>query len=164
MEKLTPVQKLRQREAEWMERATRSAIEAARAVTSDGAINGKAALNSLSDLEWGWLATAAIFAWIRTKSEQAVAEGIGYDHAIMAMPGHVPSPWDAGAVKSILPALAEIEGIDWDKPVGEWPQDQVIGFAWKCHQLIGTALGMRDLGAEDKLTREDERRYYDRDR
>ena len=65
-------------------------------------------ISSLNELEWGWICSAAIFAWIRTKSEQAVAEGTGYDQAIRAMPGSYPQPWEAGVVTSILPALGEM--------------------------------------------------------
>ena len=30
----------------------------------------------LSDQQWGWIISAAIFAWIRTRYQQAVAEGL----------------------------------------------------------------------------------------
>ena len=72
-----------------MAKATRSAIDAARSVITENDINGRAMISSLNELEWGWIACAAVFAWIRTKSEQAVAEGVGYDQAIRAMPGRV---------------------------------------------------------------------------
>ncbi|MGY2987675.1 hypothetical protein [Bradyrhizobium sp. USDA 4508] len=150
---VTPVQKLRDAEAEWMAKATKSAIDAARAVISEHGINGRAMVSSLSELEWGWIACAAIFAWIKTKAEQAVAEGVGYDKAIMFMADYFPQPWDAGAVASILPKLSELKGIDWSKPVSEWSRDEMIRFTWNAHYLIDGAIARREEGAEGKLTR-----------
>ena len=146
------VQRLRAIEAEWMAKATRSAIDAAREVISDNDINGRAMISSLNELEWGWIACAAVFAWIRTKSEQAVAEGVGYDQAIRAMPGRVPQPWDAGAVTAILPALGELDGIPWDRPIGEWSKDQMVSLLWQSHCLVEQALSARDEGSECKIT------------
>ena len=79
------VQRLRAIEAEWMAKATRSAIDAARSVITENDISGRAMIGSLNELEWGWIAMASVFAWIKTKSEQAVAEGVGYDQTIRAM-------------------------------------------------------------------------------
>jgi hypothetical protein len=149
---VTPVQKLRDAEADWMAKATKSAIDAAREVISDHGINGRAMVSSLSELEWGWIACAAIFAWIRSKAEQAVAEGIGYEQAIRFMPDYFPQPWDAGAVASILPTLSELKGIDWDKPVTEWSREQMIRFTWNAHYLIDGAIARREEGAEGKIT------------
>ncbi|MGY3615701.1 hypothetical protein [Bradyrhizobium sp. USDA 10063] len=149
---VTPIQKLRDVDAEWMAKATRSAIDAARAVISEHGIKPRAMVSSLSDLEWGWICCAAIFAWIKTKSQQAVAEGVGYDQAIRFMPDYFPQPWDAGAVESILPALAELKGVPWDKPIGEWSKEQVIRFTWNVHYLIDGAIARREEGAEGKIT------------
>jgi hypothetical protein len=146
------VQKLRAIEAEWMAKATTAAIDAARSVITENDINGRAMISSLNELEWGWICSAAIFAWIRTKSEQAVAEGIGYDQAIRAMPGSYPQPWEAGVVTSILPALGEISGMPWDKPIGEWSKNQMVDFAWNVHRLVEQALSARDEGEECKIT------------
>ncbi len=130
---------------EWQRRATASAIEAARNVVGNG-LNGRAMVSSLSDIEWGWIAAAAIFAWIKTRAEQAVAAGRGYDEIVRSMPGN-PGPWDAGAVASILPALGGLEGVDWGKPVGDWSKDQIIGFAWQIYKLVDQAVLHRDDGA-----------------
>jgi hypothetical protein len=145
------VNKLREIEAEWMAKSTQAAIDAARSVISDNDINGRAMIGSLNDLEWGWIACAAVFSWIKTKSQQAVAEGVGYDEAIRAMNSDV-QPWDYGAVESILPALGDITGVPWDKPIGEWSKDQMVRFAWNVHVLADRAMMARDEGAECKIT------------
>ena len=145
------VQRLREIEAAWMEKSTQAAIDAARSVISDNDINGRAMISSLNNLEWGWITSAAVFAWIKTKSQQATAEGIGYDQAIRAMPDRKIQPWDQGAVESVLPALGDIDGIDWDKPLGEWTKDQVVSFAWQMHRLVDRALAARDEGAGCKI-------------
>ena len=145
------VQKLRDIEDEWAAKATLSSIEAARNVVGE-CINSRSMVYSLSDVEWGWIASAIVFAWVKTKSEQAVAQGIGYDNAIRAMPNCKPQPWEAGAISTILPALAGIEGVDWGKPLEEWSKPQIIFFIWQAYQLVGTAFAMRDIGAADKLT------------
>ena len=121
-------------------------------IIGDNDINGRAMIGSLNDLEWGWIACAAVFAWIRTKSEQAVAEGIGYDQAIRAMPGRVPQPWDAGVVTAMLPALGEIDGVPWNKPIGGWSKDQMVLFLWQSHCLVEQAFSARDEGSECKIT------------
>jgi len=147
------VQRLQKIEAEWDAKATHSAIDAARSVIAENDINGRAMINSLNELEWGWICSAAIFAWIKTKSQQAVAEGIGYDQAIRTMPGSYPQPWEAGAVESVLPALSEIEGIDWETPISELPKRQMVLLAWHMHRLVEQAMSCRDEGAADKITR-----------
>lgn len=149
---VAPVQKLRNAEAEWMAKATQSAIDAMRDVISEHGVNSRASVGSLSDLEMGWFACAAIFAWIKTKAEHAVAEGVGYDEKIMFMPDYFPEPWDAGAVASILPALADLKGIPWHKPIGEWSSKEVIRFTWNAYFLIERAIRHRSEGAEGKLT------------
>lgn len=140
-------------EDEWQKKATSSAIAACRDVVGNGGINGRALVGSLSDLEWGWIAAAAIFAWIKTKSEQAVAEGVGYDIPIRTMTYRGSEPWEAGAIASILPALGSMKDVDWSKPVGEWTKDQIVSFAWQIYKLTDGALAARDEGATDKIVR-----------
>ena len=59
-------------------------------------------IGRLSDIEWGWLVAAIIFAWIKVRSEQATAEGRNFDDARSA-PAHAalgmlaPSPHPAAA-------------------------------------------------------------------
>ena len=146
------VQRLKKLEAEWMAKSTQAAIDAAKAVIADKSINGRASIGSLNDLEWGWIALASVFAWIKSRSEQAVAEGQGYEQMIRSMPGHFPQPWEAGAVESVLPAMGEIEDLPWDKPIGEWPKARIVSFSWHVYLLIEQALSLRDEGAADKIT------------
>jgi len=147
----TAVKRARDIEADWQARATQSAIEAAREVIGEHGINSRAMVSSLSEIEWGWICAAAIFAWIKTKSQQATAEGIGYDVAIRTMEHRNPSPWEAGAISTILPALGDLKGVDWTKPIGEWSKDAIVSFAWQIHRLTDAALAARDEGAEDKI-------------
>lgn len=137
-------------EADWQARATQSAIDAAKAVISDG-INGRAMISSLSDIEWGWIAAASIFAWIKTKAEQAVEEGVSAEIPIRTMTHRDPAPWEAGAISTILPSLGNLEGVDWSKPVGEWSKDQIVSFAWQIYRLSDGAIQARNDGAADKI-------------
>jgi hypothetical protein len=145
------VKKPRDVEADWDLKATQSAIEAAKAVIGDG-INARAAISSLSDTEWGWIAAAAVFAWIKTKSQQAVEEGTSYDLPIRTMKHRDPAPWEAGAIETILPTLGQIE-LPWDKPVGEWGKPVITSFAWQIYRLASSAITARDEGATDKVVR-----------
>jgi hypothetical protein len=142
--------KARDIEADWDVRATQAAIDAAKEVISGGDINARASLGSLSEIEWGWIAAACVFAWIKTKSMQATAEGIGYDVAIRTLRGRDPEPWEAGAVATVLPVLADLD-MPWGDPIGAWSKDHMTGFAWHCHKLVDAALAARDEGATDKV-------------
>lgn len=138
-------------EAGWDSKATSAAIAAAREVIGANGINARAMISSLNELEWGWICAASIFAWIGTKAQQAVADGIGYDQAIRQMSHRDPAPWEAGAVSTILPALGDLKGVDWAKPVTEWSKDQIVTFAWQIYRLTDSALAARDEGATDKI-------------
>lgn len=143
-----------------MTKATDSAIEGVREAMAS--INSRAAIGSLSQLELGWIAMGAVFNWIKTKSEQAVAEGVGYDETIRAM-RLLPPPWEVGAVTSILPALGNVEGVPWDKPMNEWSKQQIICFSWNAYQLVNAALQARDAGSADKLTQKASRSTAERE-
>jgi hypothetical protein len=57
-----------------------------------------------------------------------------------------PQPWDAGAVATILPDLADAcSGLDWSKPLAAWPKDDIIEFLLKAMPLIRKAMLARDL-------------------
>lgn len=148
------VKKQRDIEADWDKKSLSASIEAARSViTEKPGINGRAMISSLSELEWGWIAAAAVFAWINTKAKQAVEEGIGYDEAIRTMAHRDPAPWEAGAIETILPTLGDLQGVDWEKPLGEWSKDQIVSFSWQIHRLTDSAIAARDLGSQDVITR-----------
>lgn len=130
---------------EWQRKATAAAIEAARNVVAGDAINGRAMVGSLSEIEWSWIVSAAIFGWIKVKAQQATYEGINSEITIRSIRGE-PAAWEAGAVQDILPALADIE-VDWTKPVGDWSKEDMIKLAWSAHKLVDAALAARDDGA-----------------
>ena len=98
-------------EAEWQRRATFAAIAAARKVVADGALPSSTPIGRLSDVEWGWITAAVLFGWIGTRAEQAASEGIDAELTVRVT-GQDPDPWDAGAVATILPDLAEAAKID----------------------------------------------------
>lgn len=146
----SPVQKLRDVEAEWMAKATQSAIDGAREATES--INPRAAISSLSNLEWTWIAMGAVFNWIKVKSQQAVADGVGYERAIRYMPQYFMQPWEAGVVESILPRLGDVKGIPWEKPLNDWTKAEIVRLVWNAHSMIESGIKDRDNGAEDKIT------------
>ena len=96
----------------WQRRATAAAIAAVRQVIDGGAIPQAAPVGRLTDIELGWLITAGLFAWIRTRAEQATAEGWDTEQTLRTT-ALDPEPWDAGAVAYVLPELAKLDGIDW---------------------------------------------------
>lgn len=138
-------------DADWQARATSAAIQACKEVTGPGVINPRATISSLSDVEWGWIASAAIFAWIATKSKHAVADGTDFEASVRAMHNQEPAPWDAGAIETILPTLGQMT-LPWSNAIGSWPKGQMIKFCHRIHQLADEALKSRDKGSIDRLT------------
>jgi hypothetical protein len=63
-----------------------------------------------------------------------------------------PEPWDAGAVATILPELAETPGVDWSKPLGEWSRETRIEFLLAAMRLVRKAMTARDI-SERGITR-----------
>ena len=133
-------------EDEWQRRATAAAIEAARDVVKfGGPIPPGTPVGRLNDTEWGWVLAAMLFAWIRTRAEQAAAEQLDTEQTIR-LTGLDPEPWDAGAVATILPELASTCGtIDWSRPVTAWPRDTMIEFLLTAMRLIRKGMIARDL-------------------
>jgi hypothetical protein len=129
----------------WQRRACAAAIGAVREVINSGAIPPTTPLSRLNDVELGWLFAAALFAWIKTRAEQATAEGCDTELALR-LTSHAPLPWDAGAVAHILPQLAELPDVDWSKPIGAWPKDTVVRFLLAAMKLIDAAMIARDVG------------------
>jgi hypothetical protein len=62
-------------EDDWQSLATQAAVEGARKIVLGNKNLAKTPVGQLSDTEWGWIVTGAIFAWIQTRCEQAIAEG-----------------------------------------------------------------------------------------
>ena len=107
------------------------------------AIPKATSIGRLTDIELGWLITAGLFAWIRTRAEQATAEGWDTEQTLRTT-ALDPEPWDAGAVAYVLPELAKLDGIDWSRPVGSWSKDTVIRFLLTGMKLITAAMAARD--------------------
>ena len=137
---------LNKHEDEWQRRATAAAITAARRIVAgdEAAITPSARVGDLSDIEWGWLICAAIFAWIAAHAEQATKEGRDTELALRAM-GNL-KPWDAGAIATILPQLADISDMPWAKPVGDWSRDQMTRFLTTALDLARKAILARNVG------------------
>jgi hypothetical protein len=140
-------------EDEWQRRASAAAIESARK-TIGGAVPTGVPVGKLSDHELGWLVMSGICAWIKKRAEQATAEGFNLSVVEEAIrdTGTTPAPWDAGAVATILPDLAQLPGIDWSLSLNDWPQETMISFLCTAFDLFKQAMAARD--AVDKpLTR-----------
>jgi hypothetical protein len=134
----------------WLRRATAVAIEQARAVISGGAVPPNTPVGRLSDVEWGWVAAAVLFGWIKTRAEQATDSGVGPNESIRST-GIDPDPWDVGAVASILPELADTD-IDWNKPLTDLSREEMTAFLTDALSLIQKAMAARDRG-QDLVTR-----------
>ena len=141
-------------EDEWQRRATAAAIEAARGVVKlDGPIPPAVPIGRLSDMEWGWVLAAMLFAWLSARAEQAAAEQLDTEQCIR-MTALDPQPWDAGAVAAILPDLANAcPDIDWSQPLAQWPRDTMVEFLLTAMRLIRKATIARDL-SDKGITRQ----------
>jgi hypothetical protein len=114
------------REDQWLRRATDAAIAEARKIAG-GTVPVNTPISRLTDAQWGWVVSAAVFAWCRTKVEQAVEEGLQAERSVLET-GSSPSPCDAAVVHSILPVLADGAGIDWSLPLAAWSKDTMANF------------------------------------
>jgi hypothetical protein len=146
---------LTKKEDAWQVKATEAAIAGARkiALNSTG-LPPMTPISKLSDLQWGWIVTAAIFGWIQTRVEQAIAEGLDQEQAVRQT-GLTPSPCDVAVVRSILPELAEKAAIDWSQPLEAWSKDTMASFLLLAWRLISAAEIARDQGP-DKILRKSE--------
>jgi hypothetical protein len=79
--------RLSEREDAWQAEATANAVADARSIAQSQMAHTPA--GRLSDQQWGWAIGAAIFAWIRTRYQQAVAEGLAQEQHVTRMD---PSP------------------------------------------------------------------------
>jgi hypothetical protein len=130
----------------WQAKATEAAIAAARkiALNSSG-LPPMTPVGRLTDSQWGWIVTAAIFGWIKTRCEQAIAEGLDQEVAVR-MTVLSPSPCDVAVVTSILPMLADKARIDWSQPLAAWSENTMTNFLKLAWQLILQAETARDSG------------------
>jgi hypothetical protein len=129
----------------WQRRAIASAIAAVRNLIGGDAIPKATPVGRLTDIELGWLVAAGLFAWIRTRAEQATAEGWDIEQTLRITTGF-PEPWDAGCAASILPRLADLDGINWERPIAGWSKDDVVRFLLAATKLINAAMSARDAG------------------
>jgi hypothetical protein len=129
----------------WQRRATAAAIEAARKVIQiDGPIPPGTPIGRLGEIEWGWITASILFGWISTRAQQAASEQLDTEQTIR-LTGLDPDPWDAGAIVAILPDLADTPGIDWSKPLADWPRETMVEFLTTALALIRKAVIARDL-------------------
>jgi hypothetical protein len=133
----------------WQRHATATAIAAARGIVKhDGPIPPLTPIGRLSDIEWGWITAAILFGWISTRAQQATAENLDVERTIRAT-ALDPDPWDAGAVLTILPDLADAcPDVDWAVPLASWSKEKMTEFLLTAVRLIRPALIARDLSAQ----------------
>jgi hypothetical protein len=147
---------LSKKENAWQAKATDAAIAGARkiALNSSG-LPPMTPVGKLSDLQWGWLVTAAIFGWIQTRVEQAIAENLDHEEAVR-LTGLSPSPCDVAVVRSILPTLADQAAIDWSQPLETWSKDTMTNFLLLAWRLMTVAEIARGQGAGKLILRKSE--------
>jgi hypothetical protein len=140
-------------EDHWQRQGTAAAIAAARGVVkTDGPIPPGTPIGRLGDGEWGWIVAGILFAWISTRAQQAAAENLDTEQTIR-MTALNPQPWDAGAVMTILPELADAcPTIDWSAPLSAWSREAMAEFLLTAMRLIQKATIARDL-SEMRITR-----------
>jgi hypothetical protein len=135
------------RQDQWMRQASAASVAAFSELIGNGAeavILSGVPVGRLTDAEKGWLCSSAVFAWIKTRSEQAASEGWNVESAIR-LTGLSPDPWLAGAVVRILPELAAaLPDFDWAKPIGSWSKNEIVEFLATAHGLTQRALAARD--------------------
>src|SRR5262249_48544100 len=133
------------RENDWQDRATAAAIKGARRIVLGDAavIPMMTPIGRLSDLQWGWIVGAVLFAWISVRAQQAACEGSDIEKPLRE---GFDNAWDAGAIASILPDLAKMPGIDWSQPLASWSHDQMIAFLTNALGLVQQAMAARDQG------------------
>jgi hypothetical protein len=136
----------------WQRRATAAAIAAVRQLIDGDAIPKATPIGRLTDIELGWLNAAGLSAWIRTRAEQATAEGWDTEQTLRTT-ALDPQPWDAGAVAHILPQLAELGDINWQQPIGAWSKDTITLFLLAAMKLITTAMVARDVSSSGVTTK-----------
>jgi hypothetical protein len=130
---------------QWQQEATAAAVKAARSMVLASPPLMNTPIGRLTESQWGWIVTAAIFDWIRVRVEQAIAEGRDGEAFVRAT-GLEPAPCDVAVVRSILPELADTAGIDWSEPLASWPQAQMTNFLLLAWRLLEAGKALRDHG------------------
>jgi hypothetical protein len=116
---------------------------------------GVAPISKLTTEQWGLIVSAAIFEWLRARSQQAVTEGIDPDLSFAAIE---PSPRVVAIVEAILPRLADEVAIDWDKSLMSWSGSEMVEFLMAARRLFAeTETTMKS----DSVVRERKERKMD---
>jgi hypothetical protein len=121
-----------------LEQATTAMIAAARKMALSNSPLMNTPVGRLTDLQWSMLCTAALFAWIRVRNEQAIGDA-GDVEKMICETGLMPSPVNVAVVTSILPKLAETADIDWALPLLAWSKDQMANLLLKAWTMIELA-------------------------
>jgi hypothetical protein len=130
---------------DWLRKATDAAIAGARKIALGTGPLMNTPVGRLTDTQWGWIVTAAIFGWVDTRVRQAIAEGLDQEQAVRST-GLSPSPCDTAVVGSILPTLADKAAIDWSLPLNSWSEGVMVNFLMLAWKLISEAETARDHG------------------
>jgi hypothetical protein len=127
---------------EWVRRAYSAAVAAAKDLVGN---QGQIRIGKLSDSEWGWIASAVIWGWVKTRAEQAASEGWSLEETVRRT-GLQPRPWDTGGVVGILPKLADAcPNFDWSQPASAWSKETLATFLLTAFDLIQRAMIARDV-------------------
>jgi hypothetical protein len=149
--------KLSEWEDQWQREATQAAVaEARKMAQSPEAKISNMPVGRLSDQQWGWLLTAAVFGWISTRCRQAISEGLDQEELVRTI-AREPSPGDVAVIHSILPVLADRVAIDWSKPMASWSKGEMTRFLLAAWQLANSAEVALDQGSGGILRKSDER-------
>jgi hypothetical protein len=130
---------------QWQQEATAAAIKAARSMALASPALRNTPIGRLTESQWGWIVTAAIFDWIRVRIGQAINEGRDGETFVRST-GLAPDPCDVAVVQSILPELADTAGIDWSQPLASWAPAQMTNFLLLAWRLLEEAKALRDHG------------------
>jgi hypothetical protein len=135
----------------WLRQATSAAVAKVRELIGPKElIASSTPAGRLSDAQLTWAVSAAIWAWIDVRGAQAATEGLDPERAIRVT-GLDPDPWDAGAVKAILPELAKsCVGFNWNAPASSWTKDELAQFLLTAFTLTQRAMTARDA-VEDQV-------------
>jgi hypothetical protein len=130
---------------QWLRQATATAVaEVKELIGPQGPIRSDTPAGRLSQSQLTWIISTAVWGWIVTRAQQAATEGLDVERAIRTTRLE-PDPWDAGAVKAILPELAKsCAGFDWSRPANQWSKDELVGFLLKGFNLVRDAMDARD--------------------
>jgi hypothetical protein len=107
-------------------------------------------MTELDDIELGIIVTAVIFAWVRARTEQALAESRDPEEMVKII-GADHEPADIAVITSILPALADTAQIDWALPLERWSKETMIGFLATAWGLLSRTELIRDHTPEGRI-------------